>query len=108
MEVMDVVEFTLEITLPHGQQLPDYLQGLVESSPGFVLIDAHASVFTASEPAANAADDLAAGSQKRVQHVDVFGDPYRIVPGQYHNHRAEIHAFGDTGDIREILQRIGD
>src|SRR4029453_13088721 len=63
-------------------------------------------LFAAAKPTANATDDLATGRKKRVQHVDTFSDPHRIVPAQHHHHGDEIPACGEPGDIGEILQRI--
>ena len=59
-QAMDLVELAVEVALPGGQQLPEHLQRFVEPAPRLVLIDAQAGIFTPSEAASDAADDVAA------------------------------------------------
>src|SRR5690348_7458500 len=108
MQAMDFVVFALEIALARPQQLLDYLKRFVEAGPTFILIDSHALVLATTKPTADAANDLATGAKEGVQHIDVLGHPYWIVPGQHHDHRAKINPLGNAGNVSEVLQRIGN
>ena len=51
-------------------------------------IRADRSFELAAEAPADTADHVATGSEKGIEHVDVFGDAHWIVPRQHHDHRS--------------------
>src|SRR5262249_14628468 len=106
-QTMNLVKFAVEVASPGRQQLGEHLERFVESAARLVLVYAQSRVLAAAQPAAHTADDIAIRSEERVQHVYVFGDPDRIVPGQHRDHRAQINLPGDAGDIGKVLKRVG-
>ena len=107
-EILDLIMLAFVVALAGGEQLAQHLQGLIEALARGTLVNAEAIVLAPAEPASDAADDLAVRAEEGVEHVHVFGDSHRVVPRQHGDHRAEVHALRDAGDVGEVLQRIGD
>ena len=80
-------------------------RALDEPSARLVHRHAEAAELDAPEAAADAEDDPTAGEV--VEHRDAFGDAHRVVPGQHHDHRAELHVLGAPGHVRQELERVG-
>ena len=104
---MDLVVLAVEVAGAGRQELAQHLERLVEAVARLGLVDAEARVLAPPEPATHAADDLAAGAEEGVEHVDVLGDPHRVVPGQHRDHRAQVDPLGDARDVGQVLQRVG-
>src|SRR5215469_3177601 len=107
-QTMDLVKFALEIASPGPQQPGEHLERFIEPPARLVLVYAQSGILAATQPAAHTAYDVAIRSEERIQHVYVFGDPYRIVPGQHRDHRAQVNVPGDAGDIGKVLKRVCD
>lgn len=108
LQALYLVMLAVEVALAGREQHVQDLQRFVETLARLALVDAEAFVFTTPESATDAADDLALGPEEGVEHVDVFGNAYRVVPRQHRDHGAEIDALGDTRHVGQVLQRIGD
>ena len=106
-QAVNLVELAVEFALPRTQELCEHLQRLVERALGL-----HSGrcpsrrTRAVASPLPDAADDVAARPEEGIEHVDVFGDAHRIMPRQHRDHRSQVHALGDAGDIGQILQRV--
>jgi len=96
---MDLVKLAVEVASPGRQQLGEHLERFVKPAARLVLVYAQSGVLAAAEPAAHTAYDVAIRSEERIQHVYVFSNAHRIVPGERRDHRAQVNLPGDAGDI---------
>ena len=86
------------------ESIEHHLGGLDEAAPRLVHRDAEAVELDEAEPATDAEDDPAAAQV--VEHGDLLGHPYRVVPRQHDDHRAEQHGGGAAGHERQELQDV--
>ena len=87
------------------QRVEDQFGILDEEIAALVLIEAEALVLDSRETAADAENEAAVGEM--VEQRGLLGDPNRIVPGQHHHHRAELHVLGLARHVGQELQHVG-
>ena len=42
-----------------------------------------------------------------LEHRDLLGHPERVVPGEHHDHRADVDPLRATREVRQVLVRVG-
>src|SRR6185295_6164999 len=95
----------LELAPAALQPLDQHLRGFDEELARIVLVDAIALELHPAKPAAHAEDEAAV--RLVIEYANLLGNAHRIVPGQYHDHRTELHARGAAGEVGQILQHVG-
>ena len=89
--------------LVRGPRLDDNVEAFVKARAGLVHIDAKAAKLIVAITAADAEIEPAAG--KQVERRRLFGEQYRIVPGQHDDRRAEAQCAGARAKPGEQVQR---